>query len=146
MRFWGIGETGKRGNGDITAVTAFVLCAALVLSNISCFSERDVTEPNVDAGDCRIPPGALGFNRTYVLVRNFAFLPDTVRVRAGGEVVWVNCETEVSDFHTSTSTTGVWNSGALNRGEFYARRFDAAGQFGYFCEPHPFMNGAVIVQ
>ena len=139
-------ENGGMGERGITAVTAMFLVASLVLSSVSCFSERDATQPIVETGDCRIPPGAIGINRTIVLVRNFTFFPDTVRVRAGAEVVWVNCETEISDYHTSTSETGIWESGALNRGEFYARRFDGAGQFGYFCVPHPFMRGSVIVQ
>jgi plastocyanin len=69
-----------------------------------------------------------------------------VRVRPGTEVTWVNCETDVQDFHTSTSDDEIWSSGALNRGDFYSRRFETGGEFGYFCEPHPFMRGAVIVQ
>ena len=124
---------------------SIVLCA-FALSNISCFSERNATEPAVVDGDCRIPLSAIGANKTVVAVRDFAFFPDTVRIKAGSEVTWVNCETDVSDYHTSTSASGVWNSGAINRGQSYVRRFDGRGNFGYFCEPHPFMRGAVIVE
>ena len=81
-----------------------------------------------------------------MLIRDFAFSPDTLRVRASTEVTWVNCETTVLDFHTSTSSTGVWSSGAIQRTEIFTRRFDAVGQFGYFCEPHSFMRGAVLVE
>lgn len=132
----------KRGNRVATAIVMF----CFVWTSISCFSDRDATQPIVQDGECSVPLVAIGANKTVVLVRDFTFFPDTVRVRPGTEVYWVNCETTVSDFHTSTSSTGLWDSGALNRGEFYARRFDAVGQFGYFCEPHPFMRGAVIVQ
>jgi plastocyanin len=125
--------------------TAWLVMIAFLFSNISCFSERDALAP-VEDGSCDIPLSAIGLNKTIVTIRSFTFFPDTVRIRPGDEVIWVNCETQNQDYHTSTSTTGVWNSGAINRGEFYARTFSAAGTFNYFCEPHPFMTGAVIVQ
>ena len=125
---------------------AAVAIACFALSLVSCLSERDGTDPIGVEGECRIPLSAIGLNKVVVAVRDFAFFPDTIRVRPGTEVTWVNCETTVQDFHTSTSSTGQWDSGAINRGEFYARRFDSNGSFEYFCEPHPFMRGAVIVQ
>ena len=129
----------------IRPVAALVI-VTFSLSLLSWFSERDATEPVVEEGECRIPLSAIGLYKTVIAVRNFTFFPDTVRVRPGAEVTWVNCETDVPDYHTSTSSDAVWNSGALNRGEFYTRRFDNAGDFEYFCEPHPFMRGAVIVE
>lgn len=131
----GLGR-GFRGRGLVLGLGLMFL--------LSCFSERDGTGP-VQTGECSIPLSAIGPNKVVVAIRNFAFAPDTIRVRAGTQVTWVNCETDVQDFHTSTSN-GNWASGALNRGEFFARTFSAAGEFGYFCEPHPFMRGAVIVQ
>lgn len=123
-----------------------VVALSFGLNTAACFSERDAAEPLVEVGDCRIPLSAIGANKTVVTIRNFAFFPDTVRIRPGDEVTWVNCETNVADFHTSTSDTDRWSSGALNRGEFFSATFAEAGSFGYFCEPHPFMRGAVIVQ
>jgi plastocyanin len=126
---------------------AVVALMCFAFTTISCFSERDAGEDPVGvAGDCPIPLSAIGPNKIVVAIRNFNFFPDTIRVRAGTEVTWVNCETDNRDFHTSTSSAGAWNSGALNRGDFYTRRFDGNGSFEYFCEPHPFMRGAVIVQ
>ena len=121
----------------IGGVVTFVVIA-------SCFSQRDAAGPVDVSGECGVPLSAIGPNKVVVAIRNFAFFPDTVRIRPGTEVTWVNCETDVSDYHTATAT-GQWDSGALNRGEFYTRRFDTRGTFGYFCIPHPFMLGAVIV-
>src|SRR5688572_9931232 len=126
--------------------SAWLVLFAFVFSNISCFSDRDPSEPITEAGACQIPLSAIGLNKTVVAVRNFTYFPDTVRIRSGDEVIWVNCETTNLDYHTSTSRTGLWNSGAINRAEFYARTFNATGTFDYFCEPHPFMTGAVIVE
>ena len=125
---------------------AAVIIACFSLTLVSCLSERDGSEPVGVEGECRIPLSAIGANKAVVAIRDFAFFPDTIRVRPGTDVTWVNCETTVQDFHTSTSSTGQWSSGAINRGEFYTRRFDGNGSFEYFCEPHPFMRGAVIVQ
>jgi plastocyanin len=125
---------------------ALMATVCFALAQISCFSERNGSEPVGVEGECRIPLTAIGANKVVVAIRDFAFFPDTVRVRPGTQVIWVNCETDIQDFHTSTSTTGAWSSGAINRGEFFSRSFGAAGNFEYFCEPHPFMRGAVIVQ
>jgi plastocyanin len=111
-----------------------------------CFSERNaVTGPGDDGEGCNVPGSAIGNNRALVLVRNFRFLPDTVRIRAGGTVTWVNCETEDIEPHTSTSTTDAWDSGPIAPGTSFARTFPAAGTFSFFCRPHPSMRGAVVV-
>jgi plastocyanin len=132
------------GLGFVRRVGSLVLvCFSLFL--LSCFSERDGAGPVDPAGSCNIPQSAIGPDKVVVAIRDFAFYPDTVRVRPGTQVTWVNCETDVQDFHTSSSV-GNWDSGALDRGEFFAHTFNAGGTFDYFCAPHPFMEGAVIVQ
>lgn len=94
---------------------------------------------------CGQPPPA---GITVVEIRNFAFQPDTVRVAAGQTVAWVNCEPQANrnEPHTSTADDEEWNSPFLAIGESFAHRFDATGTFAYFCVPHPFMRGAVIVE
>ena len=137
---------GRLGGGAMRRWGAIAALVCFCFASLSCFSERDAGDPVGAAGECSIPLSAIGANKVVVAMRNFAFFPDTVRVRPGTQVTWVNCETDIQDFHTSTSSTGAWSSGALNRGEFFSRSFGTAGSFEYFCEPHPFMRGAVIVQ
>ena len=132
----------------MTARRASALSLVLVLAVLpvlSCFSDREASGPILE-GECTVPLSAIGPNKAIVAIRNFTFFPDTVRIRPGGEVTWVNCETDVPDFHTSTSEDGLWDSGALNQREFFARRFDTVGEFDYFCTPHPAMRGVVIVE
>lgn len=122
-----------------------VALGALLVVSMSCFSERtSTTEPAT--GDCSIPATAFGRDHVVVVIRNFTFLSDTVRVRAGGTVTWVNCEEPNVEAHTTTSTTSVWNSGLITPGANFARTFANAGTFPYFCQPHPFMTGVVIVE
>jgi len=122
---------------------ALVLAAGLALS---CFSERDAVTDPVGGDDCAIPASAIGPNRAVVLIRGFRFLPDTLRVRPGTTVTWVNCEAASVEPHTSTALGGAWDSGPIAPGTSFARTFTAADATGYFCRPHPSMRGVVIVE
>ena len=131
----------------VTCASAIVAGAAL-FAFTSCFSERQaITEPDT-SGECRIPIGSpiLGTTRTLVAIRNFAFQPEVVHITAGTTITWVNCEPEGVDPHTSTSESGVWNSGDLPPGTIFSHTFDEAGRFEYLCVPHPFMRGVIVVE
>jgi plastocyanin len=123
-----------------------LLAAALaILTLLSCFSDRtSIVAPDGDG--CEVPASAIGPGQAVVFIRNFAFFPDTVRISAGTRVTWVNCESSEVEPHTSTADAGTWNSGPIAPGESFAQTFTAAGTNGYFCEPHPFMIGAVVVE
>jgi plastocyanin len=90
------------------------------------------------AAGARTPTAAL----TRVSIRNFAFSPATLSVRAGTTVVWTN---EDSVTHTVTATDNSFNSGNLTPGQTYSRTFTTQGIFPYVCQIHTFMTGAVTV-
>ena len=71
----------------------------------------------------------------------FAFNPDTVTINVNDQVVW----TWASDFHSSTSDNGLWDSGVFNTGHVFTNTFISAGSFPYFCVVHGF-TGTVNVQ
>ncbi len=72
----------------------------------------------------------------------FTFQADTVRVTPGTLVRWVNRDPVA---HTSTADEGEWKSPLLGPGETFDVKFDEEGEFPYYCTPHPFMRGVVIV-
>ena len=117
----------------------------MTLPLLSCFSDRTGITPPTGA-DCRVPADAIGGGRAVVLIRDFAFFPDTLRVRPGTTVTWVNCEAPAVDAHTATADAGNWDSGSLPAGATYSRTFEAAGAHPYFCRPHPAMRGTVVVR
>ena len=119
--------------------------ALALVSVLSCFSDRTAVAP-IDPSSCEIPGSAIGPDRVVVLVRGFGFQPDTVRIRPGTTVTWVNCEPSEIEAHTATSQTEVWDSGLLPPGSSYAQAFPTPGSYPYFCRPHSFMRGAVIVE
>jgi plastocyanin len=122
--------------------------ALALLTLLSCFSDRTgIVEPNGDG--CTVPAGAIGTGRAVVFIRDFAFYPDTLRVAAGTRVTWVNCEPAAIESHTSTAddtADDTWNSGPIAPGESFFHIYTATGTNGYFCIPHPFMIGAIIVE
>lgn len=126
-------------------MTARVLACAAALITLSCFSDRPAPLQPIDGDDCLVPASAIGPGRAVVLVRGFAFAQDTLRVRAGTVVTWVNCEAGNVEPHTSTADNGSWDSGLFGSGEAWSRVFDDIGTFDYFCRPHPHMRGVIIV-
>ena len=71
-----------------------------------------------------------------------SFSPNPVEVKVGETVTWINDD---SGRHTVTSMDGVFNSELMARGQSFSFTFDKAGEYPYFCEPHPSMVGTVVV-
>ena len=117
------------------------LCAMGFALLASCFSEH--REPTAATGLCNIELSEAFPGSTVVVIQQFAFAPFEVRVRAGDRVTWLNCD---QDSHTSTANNGEWASPLLTTGQAFTQTFTAVGQFDYFCEPHPFMTGRVVVE
>ncbi|MFA0757192.1 MAG: hypothetical protein YPKNTGVA_002725 [Candidatus Fervidibacter sp.] len=78
-----------------------------------------------------------------VTIRNFAFNPANLTVRAGAAVIFTN---EDNVAHTATSDTNAFDTGLLSQGQFAVLWFRAAGNFPYHCTPHPNMQGTITVQ
>jgi plastocyanin len=77
-----------------------------------------------------------------VHIKNFAFSPATITVKAGSTVVWTNDD---SVQHEITFDTGGIASSALNQNDTFSHTFPTAGTSHYICSIHPFMHGTVIV-
>jgi plastocyanin len=72
-----------------------------------------------------------------------SFSPNPIEVKVGETVTWINDDD--SGRHTVTSKDGVFKSGMMGRGQSFSYTFDKAGEYPYFCEPHPSMVGTVVV-
>lgn len=122
-------------------------CAFLVANFTSCFSESGSQIVDPGSGElCDVPVSAIaGSKKAVIPIFGYAFYPDTLRISAGTEVTWVNCDSRAGiDAHTSTSDT--WSSPLFANGQTYSRTFGTTGSFAYHCSPHPAMRGVVIVQ
>ena len=77
-----------------------------------------------------------------VSIVDFAFNPQSTNVTAGDSVKWTN---NGSFDHTSTSDSGVWNSGTIPPGSSFTRQFSTPGIFPYHCSIHPTMTASIVV-
>ncbi len=96
-------------------------------------------DPPGDRADAGPRPGVAA----RVEMRQIAFTPREIRIRAGETVEWINRDPVG---HTVTADDGSWGSELLAEGERYVRRFDRPGRYSYHCIPHPMMTAVVIVE
>lgn len=85
---------------------------------------------------------ALAEGTAEVTIDNFAFTPQTLQVKAGTTVTFVNHD-DIP--HSVVSGTKAFRSPALDTDEKYTFTFTKAGEFAYFCGLHPHMTGKVVV-
>jgi alcohol dehydrogenase (cytochrome c) len=81
---------------------------------------------------------------TNVTIEDFDFNPGVfgVAVPPGTTITWTNNGPTV---HTTTSDSGVWDSGDLQVGDEFSFTFTDPGVYWYFCRPHPFMRGTITI-
>jgi hypothetical protein len=131
----GLLERGARG-----------VAAVVALGVVACISDRPgAIEPPLEL-ECSVPARLFGPDRAIVLIRDFEFRPDTLRIRAGTTVAWVSCEPAAREAHTVAAVDGSWASGLIPAEAVFERRFDAPGASDYLCGPHPHMRGTVLVE
>jgi plastocyanin len=81
---------------------------------------------------------------TYIInIKGFTFNPETVTVDAGTVVTWINKDDAK---HTATSDENMFDSPLLSNGDKFSYTFDNPGTFTYYCKPHPYMVGTIIVE
>lgn len=84
-------------------------------------------------------------NTSYstVTIQNFTFAPNTLTVKAGTNVTWINQDSAV---HDVTSDSGAFSSPDLNKDDKYTYNFTKPGEYSYYCDEHPSMKGKITVQ
>jgi len=89
-----------------------------------------------------------------VTIENFAFMPQTLTVKAGTTVTWTNKDsaphtvTSADGISTSAKTTSLFN-GSVNSGASFSYTFTKAGTYYYVCTIHKSqagMHGEIVVQ
>lgn len=84
------------------------------------------------------PPG----EPVHVHIADFDYDPATAYAVVGQPVAWDNHD---AAHHTVTAYDGAFDSGSLGQDEDWTWTFEAPGTYGYFCDPHPWMTGEVVV-
>lgn len=110
-----------------------LLVVAVAFAVAGCNDSNNPTQPSTGTGTAvsMVNSGSTGFS------------PTTLTTTVGSTVVWTNRD---STAHTTTSNSGLWNSGNVQPNGTFSFQFTTAGTFPYRCTLHAGMTGTVIVQ
>ena len=76
-------------------------------------------------------------------IKDFAFTPQTITVKSGQTVTWINRDEEP---HTVVSVEKQFKkSSALDTDQSFTITAGAPGTYTYFCSVHPKMTGTIVV-
>ena len=77
-------------------------------------------------------------------IKDFAFNPQTLTVKSGETVTWINRDEEP---HTVVSVEKQFKkSTALDTDQTFTITAGAPGTYTYFCSVHPKMTGTIVVE
>ena len=76
-------------------------------------------------------------------IKNISLLQPRLEITVGTTVEWKNNDPLA---HTITAVNKSFDSGLIPAGGTYRHTFTKAGTFSFFCIPHPFMKGVVVVK
>ena len=100
----------------------------------------------IGVGGCSSTPSDV----VTVKMQGLQFVPQSVSIKKGTTVRWVNDDQDVhsstaASWQQGTADPKAWSSPLLNPGGTYERTFDAAGSFDYADLMHGYMTGNVTV-
>ena len=77
-------------------------------------------------------------------IKDFAFNPQTITVKSGDKVTWINRDEEP---HTVVSVGKKFQkSSGLDTDQEFSIIAGAPGTYEYFCSVHPKMTGTIVVE
>jgi plastocyanin len=103
--------------------------------------EPEVVEPKPAVDEPA--PVAAAAKTHKVEIANFAFSPASLEISAGDIVEFTNLDAVK---HSAVEDNDVFNTGSLGKGESKQVTFSEAGEFAYYCGPHPDMRASIIVK
>ena len=81
-------------------------------------------------------------NTATVTIDNFSFSPETLTIKPGTTVTFVNHD-DIP--HSIVAVDKSFRSRALDTDDSYDFTFTTAGDFDYFCGLHPHMKAKIVV-
>ena len=92
------------------------------------------------------------FGDVRLSINNGAFEQPEIQVKKGTTVTWVMRDKTAGaggdvPYHQVAEVNGIFDSGELfvSGDNKFSYVFDEVGEFKYFCPPHPWMEGTIIV-
>ena len=117
-------------------ITGIAIAAAMLAAVVALGLVRSTASPTTAAAAPTGGPPA-------VTIKDFAFAPASLTVKAGTTVVWTNVDSEPHTVRTVSSETV--KSGTLETNATYSFTFDKPGTYAYHCSIHTEMHGTITV-
>jgi plastocyanin len=87
--------------------------------------------------------GEAGAAQKMVEIHDNFFSPQNLTIAPGDAVMWMQ---DGNSPHTTTSISGLWDSGIMQEGATFTLTFTNSGTFPYFCQVHgQAMSGSITV-
>jgi plastocyanin len=94
------------------------------------------------AGDMQ-DAGSSGAGQNKIEIKDFAFNPQTITVKSGEKITWINRDEEP---HTIVSVEKQFKkSSALDTDQEFTVVAGPPGTYSYYCSVHPKMTGTIVV-
>src|SRR5213595_3732162 len=88
--------------------------------------------------------GGSGTGQNKIEIKDFAFNPQTITVKSGDKITWINRDEEP---HTVVSVGKKFQrSSGLDTDQEFSIIAGAPGTYEYFCSVHPKMTGTIVVK
>ena len=118
------------------------LAAAFALVGGIAFAQSGSPAPATSPA-ASISPAPVASPAVVVHIKNFAYSPETVTIKPGQSVRFVQ---EDDMAHTVTASDKSFDSGNLDKGKSWTHVFAAEGSYAYVCAYHAMMKGKVVVK
>ena len=89
------------------------------------------------------PQNAAAAATVTINIKDYAYSKKSVTVSKGTTIKWVNKDSMKHDVHGGS---GGPRSKLLAKNKSYSWKASKAGTFSYYCTPHPYMKGKIIVK
>ena len=121
--------------------TRALLCAVSFLSLSVIAIGSDMKQTDITT---RPVLAAVSTKQNKIEIKDFAFNPQTLTVKSGEKIIWVNRDEEP---HTVVSVQKQFKkSTALDTDQEFTITAGAPGTYTYFCSVHPKMTGTIVVE
>ncbi len=128
----------------LTSATLVLLMLGLAVAACGGGGSGDTTADTVAASGSTVTTGsATSGSEIEVIMANRAYDPDTVTIKVGDTVTWIN---EDAPRHDVVADNGEFKSDLFDKGQSFSFTFTTVGTYPYHCTIHPGMTGTIIVQ
>jgi plastocyanin len=101
------------------------------------------TQPSGPPSAAAAKPAAPAARTVRTGMKNIHYLQPTIQVGVGTTVEWKNNDPLP---HSVTAVNKSFDSGLISPGKTYRHTFTRAGTYNFYCVPHPFMKGTIVVK